>query len=48
MSDRNFSEHFKNDEIEVDAFYDDVGAMSFINFEDQEHQLVCAVVIKSN
>ena len=48
MSDRNFSEHFKNNEIELDAFYDDVAAMSFINFEDQEHQLVCAVVIKSN
>ena len=43
MNDRNFSEHFKNKVVELDAFYDDVGAMSSIIFEGKEHQLMCEV-----
>lgn len=46
MNDRNFSEHFKNKEVELDAFYDDVGAMSSIIFEGKEHQLVCDIDLK--
>lgn len=41
MKDRHFSEHYKNEKVEFEAFYDDVGAMSSIWFEGKEHQLVC-------
>ncbi len=46
MNDRNFSEHFKNKDVELDAFYDDVGAMSSINFVGKEHQLACDVALE--
>lgn len=45
MNDRNFSEHFKSQEVELEAFYDDAGAMSFISYEGKMYQLICEVEI---
>ena len=43
MSDCHFSEHFKSHEVELDSYYDDVGAMSSISFEGEEYQLACSI-----
>lgn len=45
MNDRNFSEHFKNQDVELEAFHDDAGAMSFISYEGKVYQLICEVEI---
>jgi len=46
MNDRYFSEHFKSNEVELDAYYDDVGAMSSIVYEGEEYQLACSIDLK--
>jgi hypothetical protein len=46
MNDRNFSEHFNNKEVELEAFYDDVGAMSSIIYKGKEYQLACDIDFK--
>lgn len=46
MNDRYFSEHFKSSEVDFDAYYDDVGAMSSIAYEGEEYQLACSTEFK--
>lgn len=46
MNDRYFSEHFESGEVELDAYYDDVGAMSSIVYEGEKFQLACSIDFK--